>query len=413
MEYSRIRIKNFGPIKEGYASGDGWFNIKKVTVFIGNQGSGKSAVAKLISTLSWIEKALVRGDLEEASFEDKGQFEKHCDYQNIDEYFRPDSEIEYQGHAIQFSFKKGKTTIKRIDTREFYLPKIMYVPAERNLISAVRNVRNLKGLPGTLYTFSDEYLKAAEELRGAIELPINNAKFEYQKLNELASIVGADFKIRLMNASSGFQSLVPLYLVSKYLSESINNQNRYIHHSSSNEYSLKEESRLRKQINDILNNPNYTEEVKRIQIELLSSRLRYSSFLNIVEEPEQNLYPSSQQKILNELVAFNNSKRRNVLVMTTHSPYLINYLTLAVKAASLASNGTNNEIISEITAIVPKVSWINSEDLVIYELDERTGCVNLLKDYKGIPSDENRLNEELGEFNDSYARLLDLQQQMQ
>ena len=50
---SRIKIKNFGPIKEGCTENDGWIDIKKVTLFIGNQGSGKSTVAKLISTLTW------------------------------------------------------------------------------------------------------------------------------------------------------------------------------------------------------------------------------------------------------------------------------------------------------------------------------------------------------------------------
>jgi len=54
---SKIKIKNFGPIKEGYQDYDGFMDIKKVTIFIGNQGSGKSTVAKVISTLLWIEKA--------------------------------------------------------------------------------------------------------------------------------------------------------------------------------------------------------------------------------------------------------------------------------------------------------------------------------------------------------------------
>ena len=58
---SKIRIQNFGPIKEGYQDNDGWLDVKKITVFIGNQGSGKSTLAKLISTMTWIEKALVRG----------------------------------------------------------------------------------------------------------------------------------------------------------------------------------------------------------------------------------------------------------------------------------------------------------------------------------------------------------------
>ena len=66
---SKIRIKNFGPIKEGFketlpdGSVNDWLDVKKVTVFIGNQGSGKSTVAKLISTLTWIEKVLHRKDL--------------------------------------------------------------------------------------------------------------------------------------------------------------------------------------------------------------------------------------------------------------------------------------------------------------------------------------------------------------
>ena len=60
----RIRIKNFGPIKEGFwgESTDGWMDI--VTMFIGNQGSGKITIAnKLISTFIWMEKALLNGTL--------------------------------------------------------------------------------------------------------------------------------------------------------------------------------------------------------------------------------------------------------------------------------------------------------------------------------------------------------------
>ena len=59
---SRIKIKNFGPLKETASVTDGWIDIKKVTVFTGNQGSGKSTVAKLVSTFTWMEKVLTRGD---------------------------------------------------------------------------------------------------------------------------------------------------------------------------------------------------------------------------------------------------------------------------------------------------------------------------------------------------------------
>ncbi len=61
---SKIRIKNFGPIKEGFKEADGneWMDVKKVTVFIGNQGSGKSTVAKVISTLTWMEKSSINSE---------------------------------------------------------------------------------------------------------------------------------------------------------------------------------------------------------------------------------------------------------------------------------------------------------------------------------------------------------------
>ena len=68
---SRIKIKNFGPIKEPKSVKDEWIDIKKVTVFTGNQGSGKSTVAKLISTFTWMEKVLTRGDFKEKELPDQ------------------------------------------------------------------------------------------------------------------------------------------------------------------------------------------------------------------------------------------------------------------------------------------------------------------------------------------------------
>lgn len=64
----------------------------------------------------------------------------------------------------------------------------------------------------------------------------------------------------------------------------------------------------------------------------ISSRFKYSRFVNIVEEMEQNLYPESQMNVLFDLLNDANKMDLNRLVLTTHSPYVINYLTLAAKA---------------------------------------------------------------------------------
>jgi energy-coupling factor transporter ATP-binding protein EcfA2 len=180
---NKLKIKNFGPIKEGSLENEGWIELNKVTLFIGNQGSGKSTLAKLISTLSWIEKALVRGDFSEKSLTDK-VLKKHFTYQNISSYFKDETIIEYEGKAFYISFKNNAVKVRKNEINGYSFPKIMYVPSERNFVSSVRNVRILKGLPSTLYTFSDEFISAIEELKGQIELPINKTKFEYQKLSE-------------------------------------------------------------------------------------------------------------------------------------------------------------------------------------------------------------------------------------
>ena len=49
-------IRNFGPITDGSKEP---LKFKRCSVFIGDQGSGKSSVVKLYSTLTWLEKYIV------------------------------------------------------------------------------------------------------------------------------------------------------------------------------------------------------------------------------------------------------------------------------------------------------------------------------------------------------------------
>lgn len=410
---SQIKIKNFGPIKDGYQENDGWMDIRKVTVFIGSQGSGKSTVAKLISTLSWIEKSFVRGDFTEKDLVTANQLKKHCSYQNIGNYFKNNTVIGFNGKAYSITYENGKVSIVRNEENGYSFPKIMYVPAERNLVSSVRDVRTLKGLPSTLYTFSDEFINAVDKLKGQIELPINNAKFEYQKVNKLSWIVGKDYKIRLSESSSGFQSYVPLFIVTSFLADSQKEKDD----NTIKDISIEEEKRIRKEIEQILSNTKISDDVKQASLEYLSSKFSYSSFINIVEEPEQNLFPASQQQILNTLLQFNNLNDNNGLIITTHSPYIITYLSLAIQAGFLFDKLTNSDqnaelLMAKLNDIVPHKSRISSSDVVIYQLDESDGNIKKLPDYEGIPSDKNFLNTSLAEGNLLFDSLLEIEEEI-
>lgn len=112
--------------------------------------------------------------------------------------------------------------------------------------------------------------------------------------------------------------------------------------------------------------------------------------MNIVEEP-------------------NNRNNGNKLVMTTHSPYLINYITLGVKAEMVRINIKSEKAINKLDKIVPLKSTIKPQDLVIYELNEKDGTIIKLDEYKGLPSDENYLNADLEYSNELFAQLQEIE----
>lgn len=407
---SKIRIKNFGPIKEGYVKDDGWLEVKRVTVFIGNQGSGKSTVAKLISTLSWIEKAMVMGTIRQDELNTHNRFLKQLAYQRIEKYATPETSIEYMGKAFTLSYIEGRFEAEKSKENGYLLPKIMYAPAERNFLSSVDRPDKLKNLPSTLYTFNDEFDAAKNLFAAGIELPINKVRFEYDKLNKLARIVGENrsYELRLSEASSGFQSTVPLFLVTKYLSDSLTAEEDL----SIKENSLEEQKKLDKEIKTILNDPQLTPEIRQAYLRQLSAKRKRACFINIVEEPEQNLFPSSQRSLLFELLSHSRAEG-NKLIMTTHSPYLINYLTHAVKAYNVLEkiNTSNNqsELKARLNQIVPLNAVLNPNDWVIYELNEVSGSIIHLGNYKGLPEDNNYLNERMGETNELFANLLEIE----
>ena len=430
---SRIRVKDFGPIKEGM--GEEWIEIKKITVFIGNQGSGKSTVAKIISTMIWLEKALVRGDFTELELLESGgnAFKDHFKYQNIYYYFKKNTYIHYEGKSYTIIYNNYNVKVTKNIENGYFFPKIMYVPDTRNLGSAVDNPATLKHLPAPLSDFLYEFEKAKVSLRIAydpnndlsttlVPLGINNVSFMYQERTNESFITGVTantgnmedlYKIKLSQASSGFQSFVPLFLVSLNLSLFIKKKSE---DSSIKKISIDEQRRIRKETEAILSNPNLSEEVRKASLEILSSKTQYLRFVNIIEEPEQNLFPSSQWELLKKLIAFNNMNEESELILTTHSPYLVNYISIAIQADYLKrriiENINANELISKLEQIIPQESTISGLDVAIYQLDENTGTIKLLPNSEGIPSDNNYLNQSLRHGNEMFDSLLEIEQEL-
>lgn len=391
-----LYIRDFGPLKEVSVE----FN--KITFFVGPQGAGKSTIAKLYSMFTWLEKKLIRGMVEIKQIEKSAYFKQNlCGYHRLTSYFKSSSEILFEGQHYNFHYKDNKFKIfKRPEEYNIEVYKVMYIPSERNALCALDNLAGLKSIPESLLTFKDEYDLAQKELSG-IKLPINNVKFKFNKQYNRSYLEGEGYKINISDASSGFQAAVPMLLVSKYLTELVETN---VRRNNGSGLSVEESDRLKKEVNLIMNDSSLSTTVKKQALSSISKRFGYSGFVNIVEEPEQNLYPSSQRVALYELLCLSKVIEGNKLIITTHSPYLIDYVTLAIKAAEIIEKGLAPDLVSPI---VPVESVIAATDVNIYQLSE--GGISLLAMKDGIPSDSNDLNFALEETNSQFDALLDLE----
>lgn len=402
-----LLVKHFGPIvnDEGCV-----VNVHKVTAFCGSQGTGKSTIVKLISEFSWIEKALTRGDFMPSEVTNYDRFrKKYCAYHNIQNYFHDDTYIRFWGDKYIFEYKDKHLTIEQYNGHDYLRPQVMYIPAERNFMVAVEDAEKIKQLPSALSTMISDYGKALRNSNGIVDLPISGYHVQYDKLNKLTWLVGRNFKVRVQEAASGFQSMIPLVIVSQYLASEVLSKEEVQKGRSSD--STEERERIQKSIQKILQDKSLDDSVRHALILELNANMRNQRFINIVEEPEQNLFPDSQNSVLFKLLEINNMLPANNLIFTTHSPYLINYLSLAIKAYSLQHSPNGLQYVHEIDKIIPSASLVPSTDVAVYEIAAE-GSIHLLPTIDGMPSDANYLNRALEDGNIWFDALLDIEDRL-
>lgn len=298
----------------------------------------------------------------------------------------------------------------------------MYVPAERNLLTILEDADKIKNLPVMLSILLERYRAARKELASdSYDLPISNIKIKYDSGKNITKVISLNNQeVEISNSSSGIQSVTPLSLVSDYLSQSVT-QDIF---ENIQKLSASERDKIKQDIINQFDNKDLADEVlKELNIYFMTGTkqgmqekntryikdvIRYyfnQCFINIIEEPEQNLYPQSQSKVLYQLLECMNRNSSNQLLITTHSPYIIAYLTLCAKAYELKEKGVD---LNKLNEIVPLDSVVSGDNISIYETTE-DGKIELLKPYKNLPSDDNLLNKLMEEQNESFVRLLELE----
>lgn len=358
----RLIVKSFGPVKDLDVI------FKKVTLFIGDQGTGKSCVAKLFSMFKWTEKVLSQKKYKLSYFEQYNRFQKMlCKYHRIESFVNENSYIKFEGDLYDFLYENGNFSVIDKNHEIKGISKVMYVPAERSIVSVAENKSKLlKELPDSSETFSDEFVNAKKFFKNGYNLPFEGLRFEYDSLNDAGWIHGVDYKVRLINASSGIQSSLPMCIVSEYLSSKISDKEEV-------KLSKEEKDKLEKRVAEIMQNEEYSDSIKDMMIRQLSYANRYNQLINIVEEPELNLFPRSQMEVLFSLISNNASAEENMLVFTTHSPYSLAIINTMIMGAKAYANATEEQR-GQIEAILPVKYQINENEIAAYRLSSSDEC---------------------------------------
>jgi hypothetical protein len=379
-----LTIKNFGPIK------DVTIDIRKVTVLIGEQATGKSVAAKLIHLINFTGLNSFFSSATEFTDELK-KYELNSFWQDgktIIKYESPNLSFEngqyifskeVQGHVdiwkeviarklADKAFNISRESIEKVtnelmsevNAREYAKPLLkligtsIYIPAERNIISlfnrhpSVFFSSNLK-LPQYLVEFGANIAYGSGMMmpRATIEIPELNLNFKERDNNVIVENV-AGVETELTQSATGYQSLFPI-------ASTINSINKGM-------YDKDRDYRI------------------------------------ILEEPEMNLFPVTQSKIVNFLVSRENSLVKN-LFLTTHSPYILTSLNNLISAFNAGKFDAESA-----SKIIDSKYWVNPDDVAAYMMLPNGKCDDIMdrqenlimaEKIDGISSELNRQFDQL------------------
>ena len=220
---SRLIVRNIGPIKEVD------IDLKKVNVFIGAQSSGKSTLAKIISFCTWLDKHTDKATKMYAN----GAIRSLMSYHRLTkEYFSNKTTIFYQGDNIVYAYnwpknealpeevKEYESPLRLNDNEIFFEktvrvsnPKVLYIPAERNFVSAVPNLRKYQEDKDNLQEFVNTWFEVKRKFPKDKALDVLNLGFQYyyqeDSYRDYVILEDGKTQIPLESSSSGLQSIIP------------------------------------------------------------------------------------------------------------------------------------------------------------------------------------------------------------
>jgi predicted ATPase len=386
-----LSVRNVGPIREAD------LEVKKHTVFIGPQGSGKSTLAKLIAIGG--DNDIVSGTNVNQKIVNKYHIHNYLNKQSKFFYETYTYKIDYTNSNILFSYfedrenpilgensrksfsefinslKSDPITWSKISKRgeinlELFIENMAasflveemimstttsYIPAERTLLAILNEsiwslIHSDIDFPKSISSFAKRYSQSRNRFLN-FQIPFLSVS---HKTNQNIDYVILDngIEMELSQSASGYQSVIPLLLV-------------------------------------------------------VEDQRQYAKWRFIIEEPELNLYPTTQKDLIYNLMGGLDpavTYQEAEWVITTHSPYVLssfNTLMLAWKVAQ-----RSEALHAEVEQIIPARCWINPDEFAAYYVDKGT-VRSIISETTGLIAD-NELDDVSEDFADEQDKLLDL-----
>ena len=379
----KLQIQNFGPVKKGIID-----LSKRVYVFVGYNNSGKTYLSQLMwsffnrNTVRRLERKIQKEDwfpyhgivepdiLNERLLKQFDNFvEKFISQTIVPEVFninkkhfsidklsikliREEDEVSYPygtgGQGFLFSLLSSHYFGPQ--THPFFLPaNRIFIPAFYRYIYKIE-----KENKDEANRYIHHPVKNREKIKNLLEMPYTNA---------VKQCIDAIYDLSLKD-NSPIKTYEDLY---EQLSSILGGQ---ISEKQKEGLGIKE---FYLQLNGEKELPLYMSSSAVNQLSTLSLYFKYwvkdsNNFL-IIDEPEENLHPENQLALLDVLMRFVN-RQSNKILLTTHSPFLVDAINNYVHLGLLKQNNIDIEsLIGKERLDISMDAALNPEDIGVYFFD--------------------------------------------